>query len=312
MTTRSPVGQDTVEQALSRLVDTVRRAHDELCSLLSRQDHAKNDRLADWLYAHWYSCPATDWDCAPIQPGRTNLVSALRASLAATGRWERGWVALQSMPNNACLVGRRQLTRIVPSGDYANIARLGVPVAPGDGLAVLNTLDWVDEPPGFWGARSPDADPSHPLKRIYWSVGWDCVSIVLRRLVPVLDAVAKPWSLKCPTHAAEFARIDSLVVYVAQADWPVFESPIHALAPELASYLRDDVPPLTLLLARGVALADSPSQTQSFGQNRCAALAEGVRTLLVHTGVERSEAIALLKESLRASGIDPAKPWVCG
>ena len=312
VTTLTPLDADIVDAPLSRLVETVRRAHDELSAFASRNDrNAQADVLADWLYLHWYSFPATAWDSAPIPPGRTNLIPALRASLAATGRWETGWVALQIMPNNACVAGRGKLTRIVASGDYANVARPGVPVAPGDGLAVLDRFDWVDEPTGFWGARSLEAEPPHPHKRVYWSVGWDSVGTVLRRLVPVLDAAERPWSLKCPSQAAEFARVDSLVVYVAQADWPVFEPPIRALAPRLAAYLRDGVPPLTLPLARGVALADSPAQTQSFGQSRCVALADGVRKLIARTDIETSEAIALLKQCLHAHAIDPAKPWVC-
>ena len=290
----------------------MRRAHDELSALTGRNGaDTKIDVLADWLYVHWYSRPAVAWDCAQIPPGRANLVPALRAALATTGRWETGWVALQVMPNNACLAGRGQFTRIVASGDYANVARPGVPVAPGDGLAVLDRLDWVDEPTSFWGARSLEAEPAHPFKRVYWSVGWNCVGNVLRRLLPVLDAADRPWSLKCPSQAAEFSRVDSLVVYVAQADWPVFEPLVRALAQQLTAYLRDGVPPLTLPIARGVALSDSPVQTQSFGQSRCVALAEGVRDLVVQARINTSESVALLKRSLRARAIDPAKPWVC-
>jgi HopA1 effector protein family len=303
---------DTVDGPLSRLVETVRRAHDELTAFTSRNGpNGEVDVLADWLYLHWYSCPATAWDSAPIPPGRTNLLPALRASLAATGRWETGWVALQVMRDNACLTGRGQLTRIVASGDYANVARPGVPVAPGDELAVLDRLDWVDEPTGFWSARSLEAEPPHPLRRVYWSVGWDSIGAVLRRLVPVLDAADRPWSLKCPTQAAEFTRIDSLVVYVARADWPVFEAPVRALALRLSAYLRHSVPPLTLPIASGVALADSPARTQSFGQSRCAALAEGARALLARPDIEMPEAIALLKNCLRARAINPDRPWVC-
>lgn len=308
----APPAEDGVDAHLHRLVETVRRARDRLGTPDSLQGpDARNNQLAEWLYAHWYSCPPAALDCAPVPVGRASLVPALRAALAATGRWETGWVALQVMPDNACLAGRGPLTRIVASGDYANVARPGVPVAPGDGLAVLDRLDWVDEPTGFWGARSLEAEPPHPLRRVYWSVAWDRVGDVLRRLVPVLDATGRPWSLKCPTQAAEFARVDSLVVYVAQLDWPAFEPPVRALALRLAPDLRDAVPPLTDPIARGVALADSPGRTQSFGQSRCVALAQGVRALLARPNIEAPEAVALLKHSLRACAIDPSTPWAC-
>jgi hypothetical protein len=158
---------DAVDAPLSSSSGRCDAALDELSALASRHGpDAQIDVLADWLYVHWYSCPAVTWACAQIPPGRANLVPALRAALAATGRWETGWVALQVMPDNACLAGRGQLTRIVASGDYGNVARPGVPVAPGDGLAVLDRLDWVDEPTGFWSARSLEAEPAHPFNRL--------------------------------------------------------------------------------------------------------------------------------------------------
>lgn len=309
---RAPLEQDAVAPSLSRLVGTVRRAHDELRALVAGSGTgAPDDVLADWLYSHWYSCPEAAADSARRPPGRARLVSALRAALAAVGRWETGWVALKVLPDNACLAGRGWLTRIVASGDYANVARPGVPAAPGDGLAVLDRLEWVDEATGFWAVRSLAAEPAHPLRRLYWSVGWEYIGAVLRRLVPMLDAAQRPWSLKCPSQTADFTRVDSLVVYVSRADWPVFEPLVRTLAPQLAGWLRVAVPPLTLPVARGVALADNPAQAQSFGQHRCSALADGVRGLLAGGHLPIAEAVALLEQSLRASGIDPARPWAC-
>jgi hypothetical protein len=304
--------EDSIEAPLCRLVLMVRTAQAQLLALDTLADRdAPNAALSDWLYTHWYSSPPTNWQAAKLPVGRSNLVPVLRAAHAATGRWQKEWVALSAMPDNACLAGRGQQTRIVAPGDYANVARPGVPVAPGDGLAVLDRLDWVDEPTGFWGARSIDAEPAHPLMRIYWSTGYDNVGKLLRQLVPVLDAVQRPWSLKCPTLAQEFSRVDSLVVYVARADWPVIEPRVRALAIQLAPRLRQEVPPFTLRIARGVAIADSPGPTQSFGQSRCMALADGVRALLARRDAGMSEGIVLLKQSLQGHAIDPGRPWLC-
>jgi hypothetical protein len=301
---------DFVDAALARLAGAVHRARPELRALASAGGEQAQDRaLADWLYGHWYSQALENTRCTPVPPGRADLTPALRAALAATGRWEPGWVALKALPGHACLAGRGQLVRVIPAGDYANVARPGVPVAPGDGLAVLDRLDWVDDPTGFWAARSLAAEPEAPHRRVYWSVGWESAATVLRGLAPALDAADRPWSLKCPTRAADFARVDSLVVYLARADWPAFEPHLTTLAPQLAACLRDALPPLALPIARGAALADSPTKAQSFGQSRCLALAPGVRALLATAHAGSGDAIALLKQGLRAAGIDPARPW---
>lgn len=301
-----------VDTCLSQLVRLVHSANTELLALIQGQvDNTKDDTLPDWLYANWYTRPAAEQLARAIIPGRTSLVPALHAALASTGQWETGWVVLQALPGNKCVAGRNQFTRVLLSGEYANVARPGAPVAPGDGLAVLNRLAWLDEATGFWSARSLMAEPRHPLKRVYFSVGYADVGNVLKQLVPVLEKVGKAWSLKCPGQAHEFDRVDSLVVYVSSTDWPAFAMPIEAILPKLAPYLRDDTPPLTLPFGRGASTADSPLEDLSFGQSRCIALAPGVRTLVSTPGIRPPGALELLKQSLAKHAIDPAAPWKC-
>jgi hypothetical protein len=261
------------------------------------------------VYAHWYSRihGAVDVEQSP----RAGFVSALSAAVAATGRWQTGWVALESFPDGRCIAGRGKLTRLVRSGDYANVARPGVPVEPGDGLAVLDRLDWLDESTGFWGARSLDEEPPLPHKRVYWSVDWTRIARVLRELIPVLESVGKPWSLKCPSEPLHFARVDALVVYLARSHWPQFEPVIGTLAKELAPQLRHAVPPLTQPISRGVTCADSPVRDVSFGQVCCQALASGVRNLLDSERRELHVDLQALKQGLVQHGIDPNQPWVC-
>jgi len=297
-----------VDVALARLGRLVGSARSELVALAADGTAAA---LADWLYAHWYTQPSPRGRTASVRDCRDSLVPQLRAALAAVGRWETGWVALRPLGDGRWLATRGALVRALAPGAYANWARPGVPPAPGDGLAALDRIEWVDQATGFWTARSLAAEPTAPLKRLYCSVGADAAPTVLRALVPMLDATTRPWSLKCPAESAGFARADSLVVYFAQSDWREFEPRLLELLPRLGRNLRCAVPPLTLPLGRGTALADSPAQTgQSFGQSRCAALAPGVRTLLAKPRIAEA-ALGVLKQSLRDHGIDPARPWEC-
>lgn len=299
-----------VDGVLRDLVRVIEDARHELQEVARAAPQAEvSEGVANWLYAHWYSAGSSAAVDAQPCAARDDLVPALRAALASSGRWESGWVALKVMSDGGCIASRGRTMRELAPGEYANVARPGVPAAPGDGLAVLDRLAWVDAPTGFWGARTLAAEPAHPQRRVYLSVAWHQVGAVLAQLVPTLDASGRAWSLKCPSRALGFARVDALVVYVAKDDWQIFEPLLRGLAARIAASMRSSVPPLTLAIGRGMSVADSPGQLHSFGQSRCLALAEGVLTLIARRHLKPSSAVEVLKRSLSSHGVDPSRPW---
>jgi hypothetical protein len=74
--------------------------------------------------------------------------------------------------------------------------------------------------------------------------------------------------------------------------------------------LRDATPPLTKKIAQGVAFAEDPGNDQSFGQNRCRALAPGVLALLQSQRPTVSSRLETLTQALRSARIDPVQPWL--
>ncbi len=265
--------------------------------------------MSAWLYATWYTAGDPVGEGPEANRYRRDLAPALRASTAASDRWQTGWVVMQSAQNGFCVAGRKNQTRQLRAGQYANMARPGLPPAPGDSLAVNELLDWVDERTQFWFAQSLVGEPSHPLVRTYWSVGVDQVGFVVREVTSAIDAVGLRYTLKCPIRAAEFARVDSLVVYMEKELWPNAEPVVKALADEIGGRLRTTRPPLTLQIAPGLAFAEDPGHGESFGESRCRALAPGVLSMLREGPPSRTAGIAQLASALEAAGIDPMRPW---
>jgi hypothetical protein len=269
-------------------------------------------QLSAWLYANWYSIPDPRPEIPPVAPGREALETALRAALPASRRWHRGWVVVQCARNGFCLAGYRDRRRELRPGDYANLSRPGMPVMPGDRIAVTDCIDWLDAQTGFWCAQSLGREPSPPLSRVYWSVNHDQVGAVLADLAATLDVVEIRYSLKCPAYAAGFARVDSLVLYLEREGWPVASSLVAAVAARLGCALRDSIPPLTLKIAPGLAFAEDPGDGKSFGESRCDALAAGIAALTSSDTPEEGSGVSILARSLDAAGIDPAQPWLNG
>jgi hypothetical protein len=302
-----------VSRALLRAVRTVRAAPDDIAGAACASDADRDGalaRMSGWLYGSWY-CALDGADTpAPAGFGRTALSSALRASAAASNRWEADWVAVRGEVNGMCVAGRGTTTRELPAGDYANLTRPGLPVAPGDRIAVRSLVEWTDPATGFWCARC--GDPRTPSVRLYFSVSWPQAGYAIAAVTHALDGAKVPYSFKCPSIAAAFSRVDSLVFYLDPDAWSAAAPVMAAMAKRARPFLRGVTPPLTERLAHGVAFAEDPGDNRSFGETRCAALAPGALRLASADPQSNEQGVAILIESLEAAGIDPLHPWLKG
>jgi hypothetical protein len=308
--------------ALRRLLALVHRAPAEIMALSkvrSGTDVGHADALAQiaaWLYRDWYTAlPRTE---LPIQlvPGREDLTTALRASVAGASRWEPGWVVMQTNATGVCVAGTKQMQRTLLPGEYVNLARPGVPVAPGDQVAVPQVLTWRDDATGFWCAQSHAREPTAPLVRIYFDVRPENVGFVLQSATTALDDLNICYTLKCPAFAAAYQRVDTLIFYLETSAWHRAHRAVTSLAPMHQSHLRNAVPPLTRPLAAGIAFAEHPASGGSFGETRCNALAPAILSLILDGSQDAawdlSRGVALLAAALSAAGIDPSRPWLTG
>jgi hypothetical protein len=307
-----------VDWALRRLLKTIQFPPAEIKALSQPMDGNVDgaigisalEQISNWLYTAWYTALVSLEETKAVVPGRDNLVSALRASIAASTRWETGWVVMRTSPSGMCLAGRGHQTRKLRPSEYANLARLGMPVAPGDQIAVSELIEWIDESTGFWCVRSWIAEPQKPLVRIYFSTRSDQVGFVLMKVTEILDNLKLPYFLKCPAFATAYLRVDSIIVYLEAGSWSRTAVEITEKVGCIKDHLRNANPPLTKKLAKGVSFAEDSGTSESFGENRCRALAPAVLALLNDQRSSLDDGVGILIESLRSAGIDPLQPWL--
>lgn len=313
-----PVLPRDVDRALRRLLKILKSAPAEIKTLVQPLNGSEDEvvhasrleQISNWLYAAWYTALNYSEGPQALHPGRDNLASALRASTAAATRWETGWVAMRTGPSGLCLAGHGNQTRELHPGEYVNLARHGMPVAPGDHIAVTELIEWIDEPTGFWCARSWTAEPQKPLMRVYFSTRSDQVGFVLMEVTETLDRLKLPYYLKCSAFAPVYSRVDSLIVYLEAGSWSRTAVEITTMAERIRDHLRDATPPLTKKIAQGVAFAEDLGTNESFGESRCRALAPAVLALLQDQHSSPQDGLHILTESLIAAGIDPVQPWI--
>lgn len=267
------------------------------------------DDLAAVLYQRWYL--GIGDDPPPMAVGiptaaDVNLVDALRAAHADTGRWLEGWTVravssrgrVLASPDGASAARERVLHRV----DVLPRSRPCLPPRAGDEVAVTARRDYVDEEGGFWFAPGGEWDETSvpaDLVRLYWHVDRAGAPALVHHLSRALDV---PHSLKVALHGR---RPDAAVLYVEEA---YAEAALAAAAGRHAAldrHLRPGVPRLTLELAPGVGLAEDPGTGESFGQHRCALVAS-VLSAARDRSLEEAAAGAL--QAFEARGIDPVRP----
>ena len=71
-------------------------------------------------------------------------------------------------------------------------------------------------------------------------------------------------------------RCDTAVLYVHRTDREAALALARSVQPRVAPHMNDAVPALTLRLAPGLAFAEDPGGSESYGGNRCRLLAEAL------------------------------------
>ena len=197
----------------------------------------------------------------------------------------------------------------VAAADVRNLTRAAGRPAPGDSLAVITPRDGVDATGAWWTAWS--ASPLSPLEvRVYWHCDPGYVEPLVAAITAALEDAGVPYSMKCPSHEAAVRRVDAGVLYLSLAAWLQVKPALRAVHARLAPWLGDAVPPCTLRLGRGVAVAQDTGPAESFGQSRSRAVAEGIVDCLAAgaAGADEIEAAILAAMTRRGISLTRAVP----
>ena len=273
--------------------------------------------LTQLLYRLWFAKatgapPTVASGMAAWNAGaRPSLVASLRAAHAATRRFEPGWLTSAVGPRGAVTLERAgQRLDLLPP-DYANLTRRGVPMRIGDAAAATGRRDVVDADGAWWTTFGRvGAAPIAPMVRVYWNCGPDAVTALVAAVTEVLEGRDVPYTMKCPADPALFDRVDGVVLYLGPEGFVAAKALLRHVHAGIADRLREVVPPLTLELGRGVAVAEDPATGESFGESRARAVADGLLRASDAGVTDDDDVLAVLVERLAAHGISQTRPYL--
>lgn len=274
--------------------------------------------LARGLYTSWYARPVTPVE--PAHPHAPPLAGALGLAALGAGDWVPATIRRVD-PLGAVVV--RPATgghRVVLPGAVSRGpggGGSGLPLEVGEEVRVAPLLGGVVVD-GWWRVWSPGWDPrTRPpagLTRVYVCTAAARHVEVVRRVLTALLPLHRGWLLKSALDPATLARPDRVVVYLPDE---VADPALTAIAQETAGLLAPYRPPLTVSAGPGLAWAQDDGDEASFGENRCAALARGLRPWQARGGRvgdvdDVDDALAEARDhcrrGLRDAGLDPDRP----
>ena len=256
------------------------------------------------LYGSWYATARPSANVPPRAPAEPPLVGQLRLAHAGGRRWvaEAPVVALGLAGTVVVRLpggGNRALSR----GDFVG-ARPGLPAREGDLVTVVDRAGGY-EVEGWWRTWGGDWDPTAPapdVTRFYVGADPGRILEIVARLTAALADVPFGWSLKVASQAEFLVRPDPCLLYVKDEDRAQALSIVREAA---HGRVLDGRVPFTAPVEPGISWAEDPGGDRSFGETRCAALAEAFLT-------SPTDPVSAAGEAFRAAGLTPSAPHLRG
>jgi hypothetical protein len=230
---------------------------------------------------------------------------------AGQSQWSRNWKALAVRNGEVCAEKDGRI-KIWQPGQYLFE---GAPssVKKDDMIEVLLKRDSLSLQKGFYyvfGNFAADEWCEHSSVRLYLNLSAQGAAHVVRLLTHTFYARKFPFLFKCLNIPSDYTRRDSAVLYLGKRYAHMALSLLSEIYPQLLPHLRDGNPMLTKTLAPGVALAEDPDSSDSFGTHRTRAIAEGILTAFFQNQHTESERMHWMMHSFEDNNISTEKPYL--
>jgi hypothetical protein len=232
------------------------------------------EELYGSFYCHGAPVPARRGVSEPLGADRA-LTRAMSEANHGRGSWEPGWT-VERCEGAAVVAATSRLRARVPIADCR--ASDGA-VRPGAAVAVRMPNELPGLSPGFHsilGDTAADRTSSPGIVRVYWNVARAGAPALVGALTSGLNAQGVAFRLKVADHPSRLDRCDAAVLYLPANAFAELRDTLLRVATGLAACLRPRIPAFALALAPGVGLAEGDDAAESFGQRRCALLADGI------------------------------------
>lgn len=271
--------------------------------------------LTERLYVLRYCRRGSAGDSLPS--GGDDMLSDLRRANTTLDGWDRGWRFAGRDDHGNVLVRRGQSTRLTELGRLR--AADGGPLGPDTeyGVAVRLQIrrEDLEAQSGYYyayGQTLGDRYEELVSCRFYLNLGPAAAPFWMERVTHELNRSAVPFTFKMPRRRAAYVRLDSAVLYVPRRHAGFVAGALVSLARALEGRLRlrAGVPPFTRRLGRGLSMADSPPDGESFGITRMELVAVGIVDEWYRGRTDVNSRLESIRQKFKQAELDWNRPWL--
>ena len=237
------------------------------------------------------------------------FVAALSQANAGRGAWEAGWrVVSGSNADDALSVARPGgLVLLAPAEQVRGEGGL----TAGAAVSVLLPKELRGLSPGVYVALGDSGTPpADDRADLYWNIAAAGAITLVARVTYELNGAGLPFSLALRDNPARLGRGDGAILTVARAHGAAAIKLVRPLLRTLAAHVAEPAPAFTKPLARGLAVAESPTDGRRFGEHRCRLLAEALVVADEAGARGLHERVATVRERFAAAGLRLDAPYL--
>jgi len=270
--------------------------------------------LQSRLYANFYrtggAVPVRNEGAPQSKTAVAHFLKELGGANAGEGCWEPGWRVLGEQAGELEVVRAGLRIRVRPGQCVSDVE-----AHDGAGTAVRLRLPnaLADLSPGYYMALG-DAQLSHAspgeILRVYWHVTAPGAAALMQSITRSLNRAGVPFRFKTLINPTDYTRCDSAVLYILREHYEVVRPLLDPIYGEVARFLRWRTPVFTKALAPGLAIAEQPPSSESFGMDRCRVLADGLIRAQELKRPSPDGRLRVVLDRFRRAEIRPGAPYL--
>lgn len=255
---------------------------------------------------------ATSLSSRHVACSRNDFISDLSNSNNGNGTWEYGWKYIgEAETDEHAMVSRNGVVFFVPKTE----------IKFRDNIDDAGCICWVKIPKeirnlnvNFYMAFGNSSDigqeaSTEDVVRFYWNLMASGAVDYMRLITSEFNHFGFSFKTKVISDPKSYDRSDAGVLYVRKKDLREVLPIVQRVHHEIRRHLRTTVPLFSRRLHNGLALAEDPRDTLSFGFSRAKTIADALISCLANKGGERRQFIQSVQSAFESQGIDPMNPY---
>ena len=221
---------------------------------------------------------------------------------------DEGWHIKSNLNNGYFQVVKGTVQKTIHFSEFRNSNALE-PSSEHNTSIFLSKEDRQRQPTFYYAFSNSILDLDKNITRLYWNINSEGAAPLLKEITTKLNDYSIPFLFKCLNHPSLYHRRDAAVLYISSEHLNVITLLLPEISAKISTYLEYDVPLFALRFSKGLGIAESPKNNESFGMHRVGLVAKSLLDLS-DKQIDKKEKLTHIAVQFLKVGIRPEAPFL--